>query len=58
MFLLPCGTKAFLSITPKAEVVKEKNVRFVYKEKKSFHKSINTLAKTRKKMPNGRIYVT
>lgn len=50
--MLPCGTKAFLSITPKAEALKEKNARFVYKETKSFHKSINTATKTSKKMPN------
>ena len=63
--MLPHGRKAFLSITPKANATREKNTRFVYKEIKSFHKSINTvtktvfgLTKTKKKIPNGKLHVT
>ena len=44
--MLPHGRKAFLSITPKAKATREKNIRFVSKEIKSFHKSINTVTKT------------
>lgn len=56
--MLSSGGKSFLSITPQAEAIKEKRVRFVHKEIKGFCKSINTVIKTEKKMLNGKLYVT